>query len=249
MQDFRSPSRAGSAEPQTDSVAAYVDTSTQQMQTALGNVQNRGLNLNGAASEAGASQIEQHITNAAYFESDAVDNDPSLSTGQHVAATAVATMPANADSKFYLTNSNDANQRMQLTQQMRLAQQNAAAAEAKGTNSNGEHALQDYQMQQMLLEQQRKIQLLMARQEHGAFLDSTPEEDSTFDQLSALKVQTVLDPFQTGLTPGDQHANASRRRRRNSVPIPSCSVCGKDNFPNRSDALCVHHLPRVVLNR
>ena len=46
-------------------------------------------------------------------------------------------------------------------------QPNAAAAGAAGQagNNNGNHALQDYQMQLMLLEQQNKKRLLMARQE------------------------------------------------------------------------------------
>ena len=41
----------------------------------------------------------------------------------------------------------------------------AAAAAGQAGNSNGNHALQDYQMQLMLLEQQNKKRLLMARQE------------------------------------------------------------------------------------
>ncbi len=57
-----------------------------------------------------------------------------------------------ADPEFY------ANGRMQLAQ-------GAAVVTAQGGNSNGNHALQDYQMQLMLLEQQNKKRLLMARQE------------------------------------------------------------------------------------
>ncbi len=50
----------------------------------------------------------------------------------------------------------------------RIPMQGAAGAAAAGQNgngSNGNHALQDYQMQLMLLEQQNKKRLLMARQE------------------------------------------------------------------------------------
>jgi hypothetical protein len=52
----------------------------------------------------------------------------------------------------------------------RLAMQgNAAAAAAAGQGNNGgNHALQDYQMQLMLLEQQNKKRLLMARQEQDS---------------------------------------------------------------------------------
>ena len=48
--------------------------------------------------------------------------------------------------------------------------QNAAAAVQAGQagNNNGNHALQDYQMQLMLLEQQNKKRLLMARQEQDS---------------------------------------------------------------------------------
>lgn len=48
---------------------------------------------------------------------------------------------------------------------------NAAAAGQAGT-SNGNHALQDYQMQLMLLEQQNKKRLLMARQEQDSMSGS-----------------------------------------------------------------------------
>lgn len=43
---------------------------------------------------------------------------------------------------------------------------NARQMGAAGPNQTGNHALQDYQMQLMLLEQQNKKRLLMARQEH-----------------------------------------------------------------------------------
>lgn len=54
-------------------------------------------------------------------------------------------------------------------QQPMQPQQAAAAAQAQAANtSNGNHALQDYQMQLMLLEQQNKKRLLMARQEQDS---------------------------------------------------------------------------------
>jgi hypothetical protein len=59
----------------------------------------------------------------------------------------------------------------------RMAMQpNAAGAAAAGQagNSNGNHALQDYQMQLMLLEQQNKKRLLMARQEQDTLSGGHP---------------------------------------------------------------------------
>ena len=59
----------------------------------------------------------------------------------------------------------------------RMAMQpNAAGAAAAGQagNTNGNHALQDYQMQLMLLEQQNKKRLLMARQEQDSMSAGHP---------------------------------------------------------------------------
>ena len=50
----------------------------------------------------------------------------------------------------------------------------AAAVAGQAGGSNGNHALQDYQMQLMLLEQQNKKRLLMARQEQDSMSGQHP---------------------------------------------------------------------------
>ena len=65
-----------------------------------------------------------------------------------------------ATGEFYAANGNN-----RMAMQTNAA--NAAQAGQAG-NSNGNHALQDYQMQLMLLEQQNKKRLLMARQEQDS---------------------------------------------------------------------------------
>ncbi|TKA68895.1 hypothetical protein B0A55_08398 [Friedmanniomyces simplex] len=65
----------------------------------------------------------------------------------------------------------------------------AVAAGQAASNGNGNHALQDYQMQLMLLEQQNKQRLLMARQEQDSM--SNPG-----------KPPTGSGGFQQGMSPG-----------------------------------------------
>ncbi|GIZ42283.1 hypothetical protein CKM354_000555800 [Cercospora kikuchii] len=63
----------------------------------------------------------------------------------------------------------------QYNQRMGIPGQNGAtpAAGQQGQANNGNHALQDYQMQLMLLEQQNKKRLLMARQEQDSMAHPT----------------------------------------------------------------------------
>ena len=68
-----------------------------------------------------------------------------------------------ATGEFYANNVNGA--RMQMSQQNAAAAAAAAGQNGTANGGNGNHALQDYQMQLMLLEQQNKKRLLMARQE------------------------------------------------------------------------------------
>jgi hypothetical protein len=56
----------------------------------------------------------------------------------------------------------------------------AAAAAAGQGNNNGNHALQDYQMQLMLLEQQNKKRLLMARQEQDSMAHPGAQPNGQF---------------------------------------------------------------------
>jgi hypothetical protein len=54
----------------------------------------------------------------------------------------------------------------------------AASQQGQATNGGGNHALQDYQMQLMLLEQQNKKRLLMARQEQDSMSFSSSRPDT-----------------------------------------------------------------------
>lgn len=79
-----------------------------------------------------------------------------------------------ATSEFYAA----ANGRMPM--QANNPQAVAAAAAAGQGNNNGNHALQDYQMQLMLLEQQNKKRLLMARQEQDSMAHPGAQPNGQF---------------------------------------------------------------------
>ncbi|KAK3115932.1 hypothetical protein LTR53_004263 [Teratosphaeriaceae sp. CCFEE 6253] len=77
-------------------------------------------------------------------------------------------MSLDANGEFYAATTANGTRGPSLPPGMGIAGQTANAANAAGQANNGNHALQDYQMQLMLLEQQNKKRLLMARQEQDS---------------------------------------------------------------------------------
>lgn len=96
-----------------------------------------------------------------------------------------------------------------------------AAGQANGANSNSNHALQDYQMQLMLLEQQNKKRLLMARQEQDNMTNGPggpgPGQQGGFPQpMSPQGSRTGLSP-----NPADQMKRGTPKMAPGAVPSPT----------------------------
>lgn len=70
----------------------------------------------------------------------------------------------------------------------------AAAANGQPGSTNGNHALQDYQMQLMLLEQQNKKRLLMARQEQDTHVPGVAPNGQFAPGMSPQGSQRGVDP-------------------------------------------------------
>ncbi|RMZ81135.1 hypothetical protein DV738_g2456, partial [Chaetothyriales sp. CBS 135597] len=96
---------------------------------------------------------------------------------------------------------------------------------APGANNNGNHALQDYQMQLMLLEQQNKKRLMMARQ----------EQDNAISREGPLGM-----PVAPGMSPSGSRSGASpnpteQLKRAHMGGLPA-SPAGAENMQGRSPA-------------
>jgi len=113
--------------------------------------------------EAYSSSIQQHMKSALQKQQGGMT--PNAGTGMGGGqGSPMSGLDANAE--FYATNGGRG---PSLPPNMGMPGQNAANAAAAGqAGANGNHALQDYQMQLMLLEQQNKKRLLMARQEQDS---------------------------------------------------------------------------------
>ena len=83
---------------------------------------------------------------------------------------------------------------------LRRVAKTVGSADAEYPSSVGNHALQDYQMQMMLLEQQNKKRLLMARQEREA----VSPENVCSEGGRALQGRLTLQDYQTQLMSLDQ---------------------------------------------
>ncbi|ATY62671.1 cAMP-dependent kinase pathway (Som1) [Cordyceps militaris] len=93
------------------------------------------------------------------------------------------------------------------------------AAAGQGTGSN--HALQDYQMQLMLLEQQNKKRLMMARQEQDNMGDQMPRNgppvppNGQFPDTSPQAMRSGASP-----NPGDQMKRGTPQMNNSGIPSP-----------------------------
>ncbi|TQW00126.1 cAMP-dependent protein kinase pathway protein (Som1) [Cordyceps javanica] len=94
------------------------------------------------------------------------------------------------------------------------------AAAGQGTGSN--HALQDYQMQLMLLEQQNKKRLMMARQEQDNMGGPMPREgppgpgpNGQFTDASPQAMRSGASP-----NPGDQMKRGTPQMNNSGIPSP-----------------------------
>ncbi len=94
------------------------------------------------------------------------------------------------------------------------------AAAAQGTGSN--HALQDYQMQLMLLEQQNKKRLMMARQEQDSMGGAMPREGPPGPGPNGQFPDTSPQAMRSGASPnpGDQMKRGTPQMNNSGIPSP-----------------------------
>lgn len=106
-----------------------------------------------------------------------------------------------------------------------LAQVRPGSLQTPGTQ-HGNHALQDYQMQLMLLEQQNKRRLMMARQEQDSIARS--------DGQPPMPGQGILPP---GASPGSRAGtspNPNDQMKRGTPKIPPTGLPGSPNAGDMS---------------
>ncbi|KAM3565658.1 hypothetical protein ARSEF4850_001258 [Beauveria asiatica] len=94
------------------------------------------------------------------------------------------------------------------------------ATAAQGTGSN--HALQDYQMQLMLLEQQNKKRLMMARQEQDSMGGTMPREGPPGPGPNGQFPDTSPQAMRSGVSPnpGDQMKRGTPQMNNSGIPSP-----------------------------
>ncbi|ODA83015.1 hypothetical protein RJ55_01524 [Drechmeria coniospora] len=114
-----------------------------------------------------------------------------------------------------------------------------------GSGSN--HALQDYQMQLMLLEQQNKKRLMMARQEQDSIPGSLPREGQTpgaqgpngqpFPDASPQAMRTGASP-----NPADQMKRGTPQMNNSGVPSPAPDGGQSRESPNPAMNFMGNHI-------
>ncbi|OAR02455.1 hypothetical protein LLEC1_00937 [Akanthomyces lecanii] len=94
------------------------------------------------------------------------------------------------------------------------------AATGQGTGSN--HALQDYQMQLMLLEQQNKKRLMMARQEQDNMSGAMPREGPPGPGPNGQFPDTSPQAMRSGASPnpGEQMKRGTPQMNNSGIPSP-----------------------------
>lgn len=111
-----------------------------------------------------------------------------------------------------------------------------AGVQNPGGGQHGNHALQDYQMQLMLLEQQNKRRLMMARQEQDSINASARGADGP--PLAGQQAQQQPGPIPPSTSPQGSRTGASpipnEQMKRNT---PKISQSGLPNSPNAPDAM------------
>ena len=137
-----------------------VDPASVDPQTIL-NLSQLPANNQAKSVEAYSSSIQQHMKQAMNKSAQGITPNPGMGQG--------SPMSMDNNPEFYAAAANGG-RGPSLPPGMGMPGQaaNAAAAAAGQGGTNGNHALQDYQMQLMLLEQQNKKRLLMARQEQDS---------------------------------------------------------------------------------
>lgn len=116
---------------------------------------------------------------------------------------------------------------MYSNQQMAVLQQQARANMQGGNGQGGNHALQDYQMQLMLLEQQNKKRLMMARQEQ--------DNISRTDGGPPMPGQPGMQP--PGLSPGSRTGASPNPSDQIKRGTPQLNPNGMPSSPSAGDAM------------